>query len=186
MHFAVISLVCRYKYRSVLAAIQTLLSWSLVPRSEIKTLPVWHRYKLRFQNWCLKYLPNITVIYTQNPGNENRVRASQSPFSPRLLSCAHECKILISLFLLSQTPLRTNRITIIYNYYIYNNIYNRTACKCMFRMTSGGFCHSKKNQKKASIRWQLAAQVTTKGMKRVLPPRRALQTLTPITTDFFH
>lgn len=32
----------------------------------------------------------------------------------------------------------------------------------------------------------VTAQVTTKGMRRVLPPRRALQTLTPITTDFFH
>lgn len=48
-HFAVLSLVCTYKERPVPAAIQTLLSRSLVTRSEIKYSPC-----IAHTNWSPK------------------------------------------------------------------------------------------------------------------------------------
>lgn len=142
-----------------------------------------YKYKLKFQNLCLKYLANLTIIYIQISGyiheHENHMRASQSACSPRLLSYAHECKIHISPFLLSQMPLRINGIIT-----VYNNISNRAACKCSFRETSGGFCYI---EIKAFIRKRLVTvncpSENKRHDKRVLSPRWALQTLTPITID---
>lgn len=73
---------------------------------KLNTFNVWHRYKFKFQNSYLKNIANLTVIYIQSSSSihedENQVRASQSAFSPRLLSYVYECKILISPFFLKQ------------------------------------------------------------------------------------
>lgn len=77
---------------------------------KLNTVNVWHRYKFKFQNSYLKNIANLIVIYIQSSSSihedENQVRASQSAFSPRLLSYAYECKILTSPFLLSKMPFR--------------------------------------------------------------------------------
>lgn len=99
-YFAAILLLCKYKQRLVPAAIQMLNSQSLVPRAENKYSQCRARYQFKFQNSCLEYTVNLTVIYIRSSSDVledgDDVRASQSALSPRLL---------ISSFSLSKMPL---------------------------------------------------------------------------------
>lgn len=78
---------------------------------KLNTANVWSRYEFKFQKSYLKYIVNLTVIYIQSSSyniheDKNHVRTSRSAFSPRLLSYAHERKILTSPFLLSKMLLK--------------------------------------------------------------------------------